>query len=400
MIVKHRIAMIGPFGFHPNKTMRSRAFRLARALAARGHVVKIVMPPWQTPAEAGRRWEENGVAIEYVSLSAGILPTVVRLIRAASAFRPDIVHCFKPKAYSGLAAFWFWQRGGLPLVVDSDDWEGWGGWNEIAPYGWLQKRFFAWQERWGLRHCHALTVASRTLQSLAWSLGSQPDRVHYLPNGPGISSDASQAAAKRAAIGLAHRPTLLLYSRLFEFDTGRLVNVLAGVATAVPDLAVLAVGSSLYAEQGAELRQKLAAANLLDRFTDVGWQDEGELPHLLAAADVGLYLMDDNLLNRTKCPVKLVDMTAVGLPVVAENVGQVGEYLRHNESGRLRPSGDLPGLISDLVDLLRNDAERQRLGANAARRAQEQFSWDVLARELEQVYAKLTGLRDRSALGS
>jgi hypothetical protein len=47
-----RIAMIGPFGFHPNKTMHSRALGLARPLVERGHQVAIFMPPWQTPAEA------------------------------------------------------------------------------------------------------------------------------------------------------------------------------------------------------------------------------------------------------------------------------------------------------------------------------------------------------------
>ncbi|MCZ7673360.1 MAG: hypothetical protein M5U34_42730 [Chloroflexi bacterium] len=37
--------MIGPFGFHPNKTMRSRALGLARPLSANGHAVKIFCPP-------------------------------------------------------------------------------------------------------------------------------------------------------------------------------------------------------------------------------------------------------------------------------------------------------------------------------------------------------------------
>ena len=53
------IAMVGPFGFHPNKTMRARAFQLARPLAQQGHDVALFMPPWQTPAAAGRVWVEE-----------------------------------------------------------------------------------------------------------------------------------------------------------------------------------------------------------------------------------------------------------------------------------------------------------------------------------------------------
>lgn len=372
--------MVGPFGFHPKKTMRARAFPLARQLAARGHEVALFMPPWHTPAEADQTWQEDGVTITYVPLHGGSLGTTRALLRATLAFRPDAVHCFKPKAYSGLVAWWLWRRHrhNLRVVVDSDDWEGWGGWNDSAPYTPLQKRFFAWQERWGLAHHHALTVASRTLESLAWAHGAPPGQLYYLPNGPGITPGVP-AATRREALGLADRPVLLLYSRLFEFDAGRLIAILQRVYAAVPDLAILAVGAGLYEEDASALRQQLAATGLDKILVDAGWVGEDELPALLAAADAGLYLMDDTLLNRAKCPVKLADMLAVGLPVVAEAVGQVPEYVVHRETGLLRDSGDLPGLAEDIVLLLRDAALRQQLGAQAARHIDACFSWQHLA---------------------
>ena len=188
-----RIAMVGPFGFHPNKTMRSRALPLARVLARRGHDVKMFMPPWHEPERADRDWHEEGVSIRYCPLRGGVPGTAATLVREVAAWKPTILHCFKPKAYSGLVAWWFWHfhRRRVRLVVDSDDWEGTGGWNDIAPYSGSQKRFFAWQEKWGITHCHGLTLASRALQTLAWSHGAPSERVFYLPNGPGISPDAS-----------------------------------------------------------------------------------------------------------------------------------------------------------------------------------------------------------------
>ena len=159
-----------------------------------------------------------------------------------------------------------------------------------------------------------------------WSLGVARERVAYVPNGPGISLrevTAGERAATRARLGLGERLTVLVYSRLFEFDTARLVAVLAGVRAAVPDVAVLLVGAGLYDADSARFRAQLAAAGLLDAVVDVGWVALAELPATLAAADVGLYLMDDTLLNRAKCSVKLADMLAAGVPVVAEGVGQV-----------------------------------------------------------------------------
>jgi glycosyltransferase involved in cell wall biosynthesis len=389
-----RIAMVGPFGLHPNKTMASRALGLARPLAQRGHEVKLIMPPWQTPQEAEKSWQVDGVHLRYVALSGGTAGITWRLIRETLAWRPDVAHCFKPKAYSGLAAWWLWtfQRQRLRLVVDTDDWEGWGGWNELAPYSPRQKRFFAWQERWGLRHCHALTVASRALQTLAWGQGVPPKRVFYVPNGPGLRlqvphlEGAADTEPVKYFVPTASHPTLLLYSRLFEFDTARLVQILAGVKTAVPHLQILTVGTGLYEADAAQFRQQLVEAGLLEAVTDAGWVEVEKLPGVLLTADAGLYLMDDTLLNRTKCPVKLADMLAVGLPVVAEAVGQVAEYVVNGRSGRLRPSGDVAGITADLIYLLQNAEARAQLSAGALAQMREKFTWEYLSQLAEAAY--------------
>lgn len=383
--------MIGPFGLHPKQTMRSRALGLARPLVRRGHEVRLFMPPWDTPDEAGRSWNEEGVELRYVTLGGGTPAITRRLVSEVLAWRPDVVHSFKPKAYSGLAAEWLWRlhRGRVRIVMDTDDWEGAGGWNDIAPYTPLQKRFFARQERWGLTHAHAVTAASRTLESLAWSLGTPRERVHYIPNGPGIAleqvSDVERAAS-RARLGLGERPGVLVYSRLFEFDTDRLVAVLAGIRAAVPDVLVLLVGAGLYEADNARFREQLAGAGLTEAVVDAGWVALEDLPATLTAADVGLYLMDDTLLNRTKCPVKLADMLVSGVPVVGESVGQVAEYVRDGRTGALRATGDVAGLVSAAVALLQDVEERGCRGAAARRDVLERFSWERLAGIAEAAY--------------
>ena len=385
-----RIAMVGPFGLHPNKTMASRALGLARPFFQQGHAVKIFMPPWQTPEEAGKSWQIDGVDIRYVPLRGSVLGITRRLVQEVLAWQPDIVHCFKPKAYSGLVAWWLWHfhRSRLRLVVDTDDWEGWGGWNELAPYTPLQKRFFAWQEQWGLRHCHALTVASRALQTLAWGMGLPPERVVYVPNGPGIQYSVSrkQYSVSSEQNSVSSRPTVLVYSRLFEFETERLVAILRGVHTAVPDLRILMVGAGLYEADAASFQQQAEAAGIWQAIDDVGWVELDELPALLAQAHVGIYLMEDTVLNRTKCPVKLADMLAVGVPMVAEAVGQVPEYVVNGRSGSLFTTGDVAGITNELIDLLQNPARRAALSAGAKAHIAEHFSWDHLANRLLPIY--------------
>ena len=108
IIVKMRIAFVGPFGLKPKGTMAVRALPLAKALCARGHDVAVFLPPWSYPQHAGRVYDDAGVRIENVAIAPrALIPT--RLVARVRAFQPDAVHLFKPKAYAGLAQWLLWQ---------------------------------------------------------------------------------------------------------------------------------------------------------------------------------------------------------------------------------------------------------------------------------------------------
>src|SRR5512140_391382 len=101
-----RIVMIGPFGLRPKGTMKVRALPLARALVARGHAVRIVLPPWDYPQDAGCTTQDAGVEIENMTLPASVpglfhINVTRQLAQRALNFQPEVIHCFKPKAYAG-----------------------------------------------------------------------------------------------------------------------------------------------------------------------------------------------------------------------------------------------------------------------------------------------------------
>ena len=386
--------MIGLFGLRPKGTMSARALPLAQALVARGHRVDIIMPPWSYPQDSGREWEEDGVSIRNVTLPPRLpflwhLIVTWRLVRQALALRPDVVHCFKPKGYAGLAAMavWFLKRLGLTkarLVVDSDDWEGKGGWNELEPYTGLQRRFFAWQERWGLTHCDALTVASRALETIVWSLGVAPGKVFYVPNGV-VSSSESNTQYPISNIQFTDHPTVLLYTRFFEFQVERVVGIFQRVLAEVPEARLLVVGKGFFGEEE-RLRELMQEAGIAEHLVYVDWVETDELPAYFAAADVAIYPYDDTLINRTKCSVKLIDLLAAGVPVVADDVGQNREYVVHGVSSLLVPVGETDTFASSVVELLRDESLRAKLGRGARRRIFEEFNWGKLVARVEEAY--------------
>jgi glycosyltransferase involved in cell wall biosynthesis len=391
------IVMIGPFGLRPKGTMAVRALPLARELVQRGHRVAIVAPPWNYPADSGSTYTDGGVQVINIKLPPRLpavwhLAITWRLLRAALAQNPDVVHCFKPKAYSGLAALALQLARGLRLtrvriVVDSDDWEGRGGWNEIERYSRVQRAFFAWQEGWGLSHADAVTVASRALQTIVWSLGVAPARVAYVPNGVASGKWSAAAGNNDSAARQAARvyPTLLLYTRFFEFSVERAVRIIAGTLSAVADAHVIVVGAGLFGEEKAFVAQ-IAAAGLADRVTYAGWRAPDELPAIFAGADVAIYPFDDTLINRCKCAVKLIDLLAAGVAVVADGVGQNNEYIEHQVSGILVEPGDDAAFINWVRRLLHDKDLRRSLGDKARRRMADHFTWAQLAARVEDCY--------------
>jgi len=135
----------------------------------------------------------DGVEVRNVLLgpAAGVLAApfiAMRMLRAALDQQPDLVHLFKPKGYGGLAAMVLAAMPlfGLkapPLLVDCDDREGTGGMNDLHPYSLPEKWLFSLQEKLLTRLAKGVTLASRTLESLAWGMGQSRSRPFICPTG-------------------------------------------------------------------------------------------------------------------------------------------------------------------------------------------------------------------------
>ena len=401
--------MVGNFSLFKKGTMRARALPLARALARRGHSVCLVLPALDAPHMGGTRTQIDGVQVLHVASSSapGLrYPfSAVRVARAALADDPEVVHVFKPVSFAGALGAWVRLRQGLwlssaRLVVDADDWEGTGGWVDLERRPFWQRLVVDRQERWGLRHCDALTVASRHLQTLAWSAGVPPARVHYVPNGVDAVApprDQERRLAARGKIGIGGEPVVLLYTRFFEYPLERVVGVFRRISLRRPGTRLLVVGRGFWREEE-RLERMLAAAGLREAALFAGWVQAEELPTYFAAADLAIYPLADTLVNRTKCPAKLVELLAAGLPVVAERVGQSEEYIVHGVSGLLVPPGDDAAFAEAALALLDSDETRGAIGRQAAQRIAAHFLWEHLALRVEVAY----GLRPQQegALGS
>jgi glycosyltransferase involved in cell wall biosynthesis len=388
------VVMVGPFAFKPKGTVSARAFFIARALAQRGHRVTILMPPYDNPEDSGRIWEEDGVLLENLILSDDSvysrLVVPLRMARRSVQLDPDVVHVFKPIGYSGLAGIYLRLLSRRSLVLDTDDWEGTGGWNEVHDYPALWKRLFDWQERWLPRHADAVTVASRTLQAQVWGFGVDPVRVVYLPNGPDArlrgQPEVSEAekAAIRDALGVGGAPLALYLGHIPRgTDLDLAIDALASLADRLPNvrLVIAGVGDGL-----AGLQHQAQAAGVADRVIFPGWVEHDQAHRYLAAADVVVNPYRDTLINRAKCAGKVVSAMAMGKAVIASRVGENLEYIEDGKSGLLVEPGDVGALAKALLIVLGDPGLAEKLGQNARQRIWARFDWQTRIVEVEHAY--------------
>jgi glycosyltransferase involved in cell wall biosynthesis len=392
-----RILMIGPFAWAPKGTVSARAFLIARALAEKGHQVRILMCPYDNPSNAGYEWEQDGVQLKNMympswgdSLSAR-LTAPLALARNTIRFRPDLVHVFKPVGYGALAGIYLRiAQPGLPLILDCDDWEGRGGWADVNPYPRLWRWFFACQEAWLVRRADAVTVASRALQTHIWGLGVRQERVFYFPNGPNTFFREHRHVAQkqqnelRSALGIGDA-RLALYSGYISYgsEVDLVVEALPRVLKAVPDLIVVFNGAGNGIPQ---LVRRAEQAGVAPQVVCTGWVNLHRTAVYLAISNLALYPHRDSLINRAKSPCKITTYMAMGRPIVATAVGEAVNYLDGGRAGMLVEPDDPQAFAEGMIALLRCPNRAAELGRQAERRIWECYDWAVQVVELEKAY--------------
>lgn len=91
-------------------------------------------------------------------------------------------------------------------------------------------------------------------------------------------------------------------------------------------------------------------------------------------------------------PLVIQEAMAAGLPVIATNVGAIGEAVRDGETGILIPPNDVASLHSALHTLLCDGERRKDMGARGRAVAESRFDSAVNARKIISI---LTVLADR-----
>jgi glycosyltransferase involved in cell wall biosynthesis len=106
-----------------------------------------------------------------------------------------------------------------------------------------------------------------------------------------------------------------------------------------------------------------------------------DVARLLATSDVFVLASRSEML-----PISILEAMRAGLPVIASDVGGVGESIAHNENGFLVPSGCVSALAQALTDLTNDHALRLRMGQAGRQRFTRQFLSSSMQERTRRIY--------------
>lgn len=215
-----------------------------------------------------------------------------------------------------------------------------------------------------------------------------PGKITVVYPGVDLQRFSPGSANPAAAASLGIPPNALVVGIVANFrpvkDLPLFLRAAALVSAAVPSAAFLLVGQGALK---AELQKLAAELGIADRvFFSV---PEVPVPDYLARFSVACLSSESEGL-----PNAILEYMAVGLPVVATDVGGVSELIRSGENGFLVREHTPNAFAEPVIRLLQNPEIRARMGRLGFERARAEFDLSAAILRLQQFYLDAAGIRN------
>jgi glycosyltransferase involved in cell wall biosynthesis len=178
--------------------------------------------------------------------------------------------------------------------------------------------------------------------------------------------------------GGSDRPVVLTLARLF---LRKGLGTLLDAAVLVPEAAFAIAGEG---EDRPVLEARIRELGLQQRVRLLGQRND--IPGLLASSDV--FVLPS---MREGLPISVLEAMAANRPVIATAIPGTTEIVTAEETGLLFPVGEARLLAEALRRLLADPGLGHRLTRAARIRVQEEFSAELMTRQVERIYEEALG---------
>lgn len=232
-----------------------------------------------------------------------------------------------------------------------------------------------------LRPMHEKIVGRIAVSDLArrWQMEALGSDAVVIPNGVDVGAFASAPLLD----GYPRPGRSVLFLGRFDEPRKGMAVLLRALPTLVerfPDVEILVVGRG----DADELRDD--AGDLASHLRFLGQVDDAVKASAMRSADV--YCAPHT--GGESFGIVLVEAMAAGTVVVASDLDAFRQVLDDGRAGRLVPVDDAAALAEGLIEVLADDAVRERY-VTAATHAVRPYDWSVVARQIMRVYETVSG---------
>ena len=262
----------------------------------------------------------------------------------------------------------------VPAIVSSR--------RDLAHFDWYQGKRRHWLRR--IQNLSGVVLANATpiRDALISEDRFAPEKLRVIHNG--VDTEKFQRAQRdRARLfpDVGNEMLVVLVGNMHSDVKGHpwLIAAAPTVVREFPEVRFVFAGDG-------ELRPTFAAQvaqlGLEDRFKFLGRRSD--IPEVLASCDLAV------LPSRAEgLPNAVLEYMAAGLPTIASRVGGMAELIQDGVTGLLVPAEDANALAGALLQFLRDPEQARQIANDGQRFAVENFSFERLIREIDELYAEL-----------
>lgn len=244
----------------------------------------------------------------------------------------------------------------------------------------------SWAELYNLRTADNVVVISNILKDYYVKQGIPEEKMHVVPNGVDGKKFRPKAKSpdvmKKYGIGKDDVVIGWVGSLAGWAGIDSLVSMARDVMQNRPNVRFLLVGGG---DNKAYFEKELRQQGFADRVFLPGWVDHAGVPDYLSAMDIVLapYPKLDFWYASS---MKIFEYMAVGKAIVATDVGQIGEVIRHGVNGMLFDADKPEGLTRSVLELVDSKDLRLELSNNARKDVETIWDWDIHGRKLIEIF--------------
>lgn len=250
-----------------------------------------------------------------------------------------------------------------------------------------------------LRRADLVLAVSQPLVEEAIQRGADPSRVLLSPNAADDrrfhpSIDGTQARRRFDLQGFNVAMLVSSFGPWHGVETT--LDAFADLVQRRPDLGARSKLVLVGRGSGYDAaRQRVQRLGLVDRVVFTGSVPAEATPGILAAADV---LLSPQVHNRDGTlffgsPTKLFEYMAMGKPIIASDLAQIGDILENEKTALLTEPGDASALSHALERVLANPSEFHSLGSAARAVLEAEHTWGARIAELDAALERISAGR-------